>query len=268
MTVSRHSWGNGAALYDADLCRAAITAGADVNDIHAGAEGPPLVVATSQRLGAVVKILLAHGAQPDLVGPTCSSALQEAINDGHIEICKTLLSAAADPNLIDQYGDTPLMRAADQGWLDIVTLLVERGADINAYSATTKRFTALHYAAIGEDAETCQRLLELGADPMSRSDDAPYGALSPFMFAVKRGYDRLVRLMFDSGRVDPFFVSPSGATAAKLAATFKSTQELVRCLEQEFRAKATQEIVNGAATPLADGDDRVARRGNPSMGML
>jgi ankyrin repeat protein len=263
-----NAWGNGAMLRTADLCREAIIAGADVNDMGACDDGPPLVVAASRGLNAVVKVLLAHGAAPDLVGSRHSNALQEAISGGHVDICRMVLAAGADPNLLDYYGDTPLMRAAEMGRLEIMTLLAEHGARVNAYSATTKRFTALHYAVSGGDEDSCRRLLELGADPMSCSHDAPAGGLSPFLFAAKRGGNNLLRLMFDTGRVDPFAAVPCGATAASIAASFQTTQELVRDLEREFLANKTEREVDGVLTDPGASVDGKARRPAVSMVVL
>ncbi|XP_014679107.1 PREDICTED: putative ankyrin repeat protein RF_0381 [Priapulus caudatus] len=62
--------------------------------------------------------------------------LMMAVSRGDEAMVRMLLSHGADPNVTNSYGDTSLHHAACFGWLDIVRLLLEAGADPNV--TTTK----------------------------------------------------------------------------------------------------------------------------------
>jgi ankyrin repeat protein len=126
------------------------------------------------------------------------TALQAALDGGHLEIVKLLLANGVDPNaqgvffvlpipqiqaeLIHaggRYG-TALQTAANRGYLEVVKQLVEKGADLNFQGAVLfliskiyadlipaggKYGTALHAALVGGNFEIVAILLEMGADP-------------------------------------------------------------------------------------------------------
>ncbi len=52
-----------------------------------------------------------------------------AINFGNEELVRLLLEHGAYPNIQDSYGDTPLHRAAYSGYKEVVELLIAHGAD-------------------------------------------------------------------------------------------------------------------------------------------
>lgn len=98
----------------ADIARALITAGADVN-------------AKNEHFGN-------------------RNALIYASSQGHTEVVKVLIDGGADVNAKGSIGNWPtaLMMASGKGYVDIVTVLIEGGADVNIKN---KRFlTALDIA--------------------------------------------------------------------------------------------------------------------------
>ena len=56
-----------------------------------------------------LRLLLAHGANPNIVNEEGACVLSYAAVRGHMDAVKLLLEAGADPNLCDGSRDTPLM---------------------------------------------------------------------------------------------------------------------------------------------------------------
>lgn len=95
----------------------------------------PLYAASERGHGALVALLLAHGAQPDLLHDDGSSALVIASRHGHTRCVAELLSAGASvDNFRDRHADlkrgSALFAACFAGHSAIVTLLLSRGASV------------------------------------------------------------------------------------------------------------------------------------------
>ena len=99
----------------------------------------------------LVKLLLAHGADPHLVSKDKETSLMAAAGTGFIngyskgrsaaerlEVVKLLVELGEDVNAADNYGITPLMVAANMGEMPIVQFLIDKGADLGAYDLGKK----------------------------------------------------------------------------------------------------------------------------------
>ncbi|MGO0305532.1 ankyrin repeat domain-containing protein [Endozoicomonas acroporae] len=178
------------AAEDGDLARVEtlLDSGANPNN-YLYACYTPLQHAAMEGHHAIVKILLAYRADPNLTGGLMS-ALDFAVEYGHLDVYKTLLlvthqldwnrllqrfslhgwedqvevalAKGADPNtLVD--GSTPLHEAAAAGHLAIVVVLLANGAAPNILG--NGNYTALHRAAIAGHSAIVETLLASGADP-------------------------------------------------------------------------------------------------------
>lgn len=108
-----------------------LSEGADVNGRDKSGS-TPLTNAVRMNKEAIVELLLARGAYPNLKDGLGDPSLIIAIKTWrNIPTIKSLLDKGADPNLAGQLDDTPLIVAARWGNTDVVTLLLERGADVN-----------------------------------------------------------------------------------------------------------------------------------------
>ena len=89
----------------------------------------PLVVASSNGLLDIVRLLLESGADMVKAERWGQTPLYVASQECHLEIVRLLIEAGADKDKADNDGETPLWSACYNGHLEIVRLLVEAGAD-------------------------------------------------------------------------------------------------------------------------------------------
>jgi ankyrin repeat protein len=146
------------------LIKQLLDAGADPNAVINNTprarmrEGSPRIVFTTAFMRAafagdldLVKLLLAHGANPHVISKDRESTLEAAagtalINgynrqrspEERLAVVKMLVEMGEDVNWADSYGITPLMGAANLGDAAIVQYLIDKGADLGAYDLGKK----------------------------------------------------------------------------------------------------------------------------------
>ena len=121
-------------------------------------EGSPRIVFATPLMRAafsgdieLVKLLLAHGANPHIMSSDRETTLMAACGTGFIngynkgrspaerlEVVKLLIDLGEDVNAADSYGITPLMVAANLGDIAVVRYLVDKGADLGAHDLGKK----------------------------------------------------------------------------------------------------------------------------------
>jgi len=121
-------------------------------------EGSPRIVYATALMRAafsgdieLVKLLLAHGADPHIQSSDRETTLMAAcglgfINGYHrqrpsaerLEVVKLLVDLGEDVNHADGYGITPLMVAANFGDINIVRYLIDKGASLGAHDLGKK----------------------------------------------------------------------------------------------------------------------------------
>jgi ankyrin repeat protein len=146
------------------LIQKLLDAGADPNAVINSTprarmrEGSPrLVYATALMRAAfagdieLVKLLLAHGANPHIMSSDRETTLMAACGTGFIngyhrqrppaerlEVVKLLIDLGEEVNAADSYGITPLMVAANLGDIAVVQYLIDKGADLATHDLGKK----------------------------------------------------------------------------------------------------------------------------------
>ncbi|KAJ3598872.1 hypothetical protein NHX12_032835 [Muraenolepis orangiensis] len=78
----------------------------------------------------VAKCLLDAGADPDRRDPVYSlTVVHDAAREGFVDMVRVLVNHEADVNLVDERGNLPLHLAAGEGHTEVVQLLAERTAE-------------------------------------------------------------------------------------------------------------------------------------------
>ena len=127
------------------VVRAQLAAGADANGGWTENSAPlplpsPLHYASCRGYEAVCRLLLEHGADPNIAADRCAPPLHYACSDEDVSracaMATLLLDFGADIEATDDRGRTPLIRACRRIELtttsnvELVTLLLDRGANI------------------------------------------------------------------------------------------------------------------------------------------
>jgi len=190
------------------------------------ADKPTLADAAEQRNHALVKELIAKGADVNTAQVDGMTALHWAVyNDdaetagvlvrsranvnatnrygvpplsiactnGNASLVRLLLDAGADANLSLPGGETVLMTAARVGNLEAVKALLARGANPNAQERREQ--TALMWAAAEGHATVVRALIEAG----STTNATLASGFTPLFFAVREGHVDVVRALLEAG---------------------------------------------------------------------
>lgn len=131
-------------------------------DILSNVTPTPLLAAAQAGQVEVVKILLAHRANPNQKVPLPFSPLIFAAKGGNLEMVQVLINSGAHVNYHGYKGLTPLMWAALLNRKEIATYLLEHGASVNARS--THKSTALMLAVQAGSLDVTKVLIAAGAD--------------------------------------------------------------------------------------------------------
>ena len=129
-----------------------VKAGADVNAVEAWGQQSPLMWAAAQKQPAMVKFLVAHGANVNARGAVRDwqrkvireprpkdmnqggfTPLLYAAREGCIECARELVAGHADLNVPDPHRVTPLVMALLNLHFEFAAYLIDAGADVNKW---------------------------------------------------------------------------------------------------------------------------------------
>jgi ankyrin repeat protein len=225
------------ATRDVAKVRLLLNRGADVNVTSIPGRTPLLVATMNNPSADVVKLLIAHGADPRAADKLQANALHTAAVAADVETLRVLLDAKVDVNARDAADFTPLMVAVANGSVDAVKLLLSRGARVNDVSglgevilhapARAKNgtlalgsFTPLLLAAPAGSTELVKTLVDAGADVNAKD----MRGMTPLMLAIATDHYDLekIHLLIDKG-AQVNVATPEGETALDWAQKFGET---------------------------------------------
>lgn len=181
-----------AARGDVEVLGDMLAYGADIGQRNGAGRTALAEAARAGALGAV-NTLLRQGADPNVYGTRSGfTPLHLAAKNQHPAVVRALLAAGAEVDAHNQWGQTPLWLVAWQDWqgnTEIAHILVAHGADVDR--ADDKGHTPLHMAARAGHKPMVGYLLAQGADP-NHLNDRGRGPLYQAVVANHRGVARLL----------------------------------------------------------------------------
>ena len=159
-----------------------------------------------------------------------------ALRPGLALALSALMLTAATP------AESPVADAAERGDVEAVRSLLREGADANA--PQPDGLTALHWAALNDDAEIIRVVVYAGAtlEPRTR-----VGGYTPLHLASRSGNAEAVGALLESG-ADPNAFTSTGATALHFAAEANSAEAIGALLSNGADADAKDTFAG--RTPL------------------
>lgn len=123
-----------------------------------------------------------------------TTALQAAIQNGHMDVVRELLARGADPSVSGWYYPAPLTMAIQKDNAELVNLLLEKGAKADASAGASGQWVgcALNIAIGSGKDDMALLLLSQGADPNFQGD---INALFSIQTAVKTNNARAVEYL-------------------------------------------------------------------------
>lgn len=149
--------------------------GADIN--HQGFFGEtPLHHAAFHNHSAITKTLLEAKARNDIERNDNEKPIHVAAMSGASSVVKVLVeNDNKQLKISSKEGRTPFYRGAMEGQTEVLKELIGQGDDVNQVNLYDNKKTALHLAAISNNSELAQFLVENGASPNKRDG----GQLTP-----------------------------------------------------------------------------------------
>ncbi|MDD3469930.1 MAG: ankyrin repeat domain-containing protein [Thermoguttaceae bacterium] len=144
----------------------------------------------------VVQKMLRDGVSATQKDENGNTALHLAAQRGFVEVMKVLLDAGADPNATNTVNNTALLSAVSNLQSEeVVALLLKYGAKIPTSYDSTGGNTELHFAARCGNSDTCELLLDAGADINARNGQGE----TALFFAIDSKDSETTQFLIDRG---------------------------------------------------------------------
>lgn len=134
----------------------------DVNATNDGGDTPIFRCSLGDDNLKLAKILLDHGADPNIANKNKQVRLHLASDQGHLEMAELLLEHNAQVDPVDYYGETPLSIASIVGSTELVEYLLMNKANVHAVDS--EGATPLYHAIMLERTAIVEHLVAHGSD--------------------------------------------------------------------------------------------------------
>ncbi|CBJ31127.1 similar to ankyrin 2,3/unc44 [Ectocarpus siliculosus] len=243
-----------------------ISAGADVNDRDPAEGCYPLHAAVRRGCDRVVADLLAAGAAPNNTDGEGISPLFLACHQGDESSVKNLLAAGAEFTFescagyvviaSEVFPNAEINVATQLGHVGVIKAFLEHGVDASSQACPASGWTALHQAALDNQAEAVEVLLEAGADADVESLPGSPCYDTPLLAAAESMSNEALRVLLRNG-ADPNKPDDNGSMPLHLAA-HEQTPGVMEVVDLLLRWGASETAVNKHGNTPAEVFQRLA----------
>jgi uncharacterized protein len=202
------------AIEDGDLekVRGYLNAGvpADTKIEYGESFETPLMKAAREGTDDIAKLLLERGAKVNMKDGDGSTALNDAVDRGHLSMVDLLLAAKADPNTVNKYMQSPLSNAIAAGNAEIAEALLKAKAKSELPGLA---LTPMMFAAFAGHGDLIRLLVRYGADVNYAMKESGQSALTS---AITAGKPEMVKLLIEL-KANVNQKTPDGDTPLKMA---------------------------------------------------
>jgi len=171
------------------MIKTLIDLGADVNAQRTDDKVAPLLLAARWNSYMASRLLLEHGADPNIQASEGGSPLHYCVSKGFFEVSQFLIKIGCNINLRRKNGRTPLHDAIANSRVNLVKLLLENNADSNIQDDEGN--TPLHLSVCKGNFKISQLLIEAGCSINTRNKNGR----TPLHYAVRIRQGDLVKLL-------------------------------------------------------------------------
>ncbi len=157
-------------------------------------------------------------------------------------LCLSLVGAWCLSTVLHAAADSRVADAAMKGDKETVRALLKGGGDVNA--AQGDGMTALHWAALKDDADLAQMLVYAGANVKATTR---LGGYTPLILAAREGHADVIATLLAAG-ADPKAATTTGTTSLMLAAASGNARAVTMLIENGADANAKESVMQ--QTPL------------------
>lgn len=202
---------------DEETAEALLRAGASLMRKGEKTDDPPRPIiwdAVLRGRQGLVRLLLAHGSDPNAIIAEDITLLMAAAGAGYLPLVEQLLAAGADPNSVKRNGDTPLTCAVWHGRTAVVERLLSAQVDPNR--ARIDGYSPLMLVALRESPlAIAEALLAAGEDPNARRQHP--GGGTPLGLAIWHKRVELAKLLLEAGADPNLAINGEGNTPLQFA---------------------------------------------------
>ena len=166
----------------------------------------PLVVAAAYGNNEIVQLLLSDpNCDKNISVRGGETPLHHAAKEGHEDVVKTLLQHEAQVNVMDKLGETPLLLAAQNNHISIVDKLIGEGADV--FHKNHEGNDVWDYAVDSRDNHLLGKVIAACGERKDIEIKTP-----PLCIAAARGRNDKIKYLLDTKKHDPLKTDADGNT--------------------------------------------------------
>lgn len=191
--------------------------------LHNKSEKVPLEIAIENDDTHIISLLIKHGAEPLGKNKKDELYIYHAAKQQKWKSVRELLKYIPNDHKCGSDLGLVLVHAAGEKINNITEALIEKGAALDTAFKAGTGFYAFHLAIADKNFSLIKKFLDYGANVNKKTalTSKNHDQLTPLELAIKINEPRIVELLLQTNKVDPFYKNLDRHTAIEFAANLK-----------------------------------------------